>query len=75
MASWKAFFKAKIVLICLFSGLIFFGNIHGVFTKKGMIDIDTPYNKVWISYETQVSKAHGGPLYGPFCCAVGDVPV
>jgi len=42
MASWKAFFKTKTVLICFFLALVFFGNVHGFFTKKGMIDIDTP---------------------------------
>lgn len=56
MASWKAFFKTKTVLICFFLALVFFGNVHGFFTKKGMIDIDTPYNKVWINYETGVAK-------------------
>lgn len=56
MASWKAFLKTKIVLVCLFSGLVFFGNAHGFLTKKGMIDIDTPYNKVWIEYETAGTK-------------------
>lgn len=55
-ASWKAFFRTKIVLICLFSCLAFLGSVHGIFTKKGMIDIDTPYNKVWIEYETAGTK-------------------
>ncbi|MBP1747570.1 MAG: Spermine synthase [Deltaproteobacteria bacterium] len=56
IASRKAFFKVKIALMCLFIGLMFFGNIHGLFTKRGMIDTDTPYNKVWISYETKGGK-------------------
>ena len=55
-AGWKAFFKTKAILICLFLGLAFFGNVHGFFEKKGMIDIDTPYNKVWISYEERAAN-------------------
>ena len=56
IASAKGFLKTRIVLILLFSGLVFFGSIHGLLTKKGMIDIDTPYNKVWISYEHKAEK-------------------
>jgi spermidine synthase len=56
IASAKGFLKTRIVLILLFSGLVFFGSIHGLLTKKGMIDIDTPYNKIWISYEHRADK-------------------
>lgn len=56
IASAKIFLRTKIILICLFSGLMFFGNIHYIFTKSGMIDIDTPYNKVWIDYESKANK-------------------
>jgi MFS family permease len=56
IASAKGFFKTRIVLTLLFSGLVFFGSIHGLLMKKGMIDIDTPYNKVWISYEHRAEK-------------------
>ncbi len=56
MASWKTFLKTKIALLCIFSGLLLVGDIHGLMTKKNMIDIDTPYNKVWVSYECESTR-------------------
>lgn len=56
LASTKIYFRTKVILISVFLGLVFFGNIHHIFTKQGIIDIDTPYNKVWVSYELRSDK-------------------
>ncbi len=48
LASWKIFLKTRLVVIACVSCIVLFqGSIFG---KKGVIDIDTPYNKVWIEY-------------------------
>ncbi len=50
LACHKMYPKPKIILIVLFSSLTLFEPTKYILEKKDVIEIDTPYNKVWIKY-------------------------
>lgn len=50
IAFWKKFLKIRLLFVILLLAFILFEEANITFAKKSIIDIDTPYNKVWIEY-------------------------
>lgn len=49
LLSLKKLINIKIIfLVVMIAGLFAFNNYNNIFLKKGLIDIDTAYNRIWI---------------------------